>query len=268
MMYRFRRGTTAQNDALIEKAGIITIDTEKEQLRIHDGVTKGGKVIPNLDDVARLERIIDNLSAGAPVFETLGLGYRLDKATHCPTTLKTAEAYGQGTTSIEYVEATNPDALVRTTNVVLRNLTDDDEVVILERDLKDDILTITPTNKPWSAGAELTTWSEADNPERKSIVIDVSNLAPQGVNITALIAQVRVNEYGQTTGDSSGFRLGPVGLMDSYLDNISIFPQVPEHWVESSVIVPVKNNRFAVGVYQDALEMSVRVQIRGYYAAI
>lgn len=47
----FMSGTTAQNDAFIGKKGSITYDTEKNNLRLHDGVTPGGKVIPNLDEI-------------------------------------------------------------------------------------------------------------------------------------------------------------------------------------------------------------------------
>lgn len=37
-----RRGTTAQNDAFTGAEGEITVDTEKHELRVHDGVTQGG----------------------------------------------------------------------------------------------------------------------------------------------------------------------------------------------------------------------------------
>lgn len=40
-----RRGTTAENDAFTGAEGEITVDTEKHQLRVHDGTTQGGFVI-------------------------------------------------------------------------------------------------------------------------------------------------------------------------------------------------------------------------------
>lgn len=39
---QFRRGTTIQNDAFIGGEGEITMDTDKKQLRVHDGQTQGG----------------------------------------------------------------------------------------------------------------------------------------------------------------------------------------------------------------------------------
>lgn len=39
------RGTTAQNNAYTGAIGELTMDTEKKQLRIHDGSTAGGKVV-------------------------------------------------------------------------------------------------------------------------------------------------------------------------------------------------------------------------------
>lgn len=40
-----RRGTTAENDAFTGAEGEITVDTEKHELRVHDGQTQGGFVI-------------------------------------------------------------------------------------------------------------------------------------------------------------------------------------------------------------------------------
>lgn len=39
---QLRRGTTAENDAFTGAIGEVTMDTEKNQLRVHDGVTQGG----------------------------------------------------------------------------------------------------------------------------------------------------------------------------------------------------------------------------------
>lgn len=41
---QLRRGTTVQNDAFTGAIGELTMDTEKNQLRVHDGVTRGGHI--------------------------------------------------------------------------------------------------------------------------------------------------------------------------------------------------------------------------------
>jgi RNase P/RNase MRP subunit p29 len=48
---RFLRGTAAQNDAFTGLEGQVTVDTTNKQLRLHDGVTPGGKVIIGKSDV-------------------------------------------------------------------------------------------------------------------------------------------------------------------------------------------------------------------------
>lgn len=40
--WQIRRGTTAQNDGFTGAEGEITMDTDKKQLRVHDGSTQGG----------------------------------------------------------------------------------------------------------------------------------------------------------------------------------------------------------------------------------
>ena len=39
---QLRRGTTSQNDAFTGAVGELTMDTQKKQLRLHDGATLGG----------------------------------------------------------------------------------------------------------------------------------------------------------------------------------------------------------------------------------
>lgn len=41
---QLRRGTTVQNDAFTGALGELTMDTDKNQLRVHDGVTQGGHI--------------------------------------------------------------------------------------------------------------------------------------------------------------------------------------------------------------------------------
>jgi phage-related tail fiber protein len=57
----FKRGNTAQNDTYTGPLGSISIDTQLRKFRIHDGVTAGGKVIPNMDDVASILSTISGL---------------------------------------------------------------------------------------------------------------------------------------------------------------------------------------------------------------
>lgn len=40
--WQIRRGTTAENDGFTGAEGEITMDTDKKQLRVHDGQTQGG----------------------------------------------------------------------------------------------------------------------------------------------------------------------------------------------------------------------------------
>lgn len=56
-----KRGTTAANDAFIGKAGSLSIDTELQQLRIHDGITPGGHVVPNALGLSQLQTFVENL---------------------------------------------------------------------------------------------------------------------------------------------------------------------------------------------------------------
>lgn len=52
------RGNTAMEDARVLPAGVISVDTTLQNLRLHDGVTPGGHVIPSLSNI-----VLGNLSA-------------------------------------------------------------------------------------------------------------------------------------------------------------------------------------------------------------
>ena len=58
-----RRGTTAENDAFTGAEGEITVDTEKHELRVHDGVTRGGFKIPTAESLDFASKSLDNLSS-------------------------------------------------------------------------------------------------------------------------------------------------------------------------------------------------------------
>lgn len=61
MEVRFKRGTTAQNDAYTGPAGSITLDTETFEIRVHDGTTQGGHTIPNDTSLQDLQGALDDL---------------------------------------------------------------------------------------------------------------------------------------------------------------------------------------------------------------
>ncbi len=50
---QLRRGTTAENDAFTGAVGEVTVDTEKNTLRVHDGSTVGGHEIATNGDIAK-----------------------------------------------------------------------------------------------------------------------------------------------------------------------------------------------------------------------
>lgn len=58
---QFKRGTTAQNDTYTGTAGSLSLDTELNQLRIHDGLTVGGFLVPASSSIQDIQTQIDNL---------------------------------------------------------------------------------------------------------------------------------------------------------------------------------------------------------------
>lgn len=51
---RFLRGNTESNNGFTGELGIITIDTQAKNIRIHDSVTPGGHVVPNSEKIAEM----------------------------------------------------------------------------------------------------------------------------------------------------------------------------------------------------------------------
>ncbi len=47
---QFRRGTTAENDAFTGVVGEMTVDTDLDEIRMHDGVAAGGTVFPHITE--------------------------------------------------------------------------------------------------------------------------------------------------------------------------------------------------------------------------
>lgn len=44
-LLQLRRGTTAENDLFTGNVAEVTYDTDKKEIRVHDGVTAGGKIV-------------------------------------------------------------------------------------------------------------------------------------------------------------------------------------------------------------------------------
>ena len=71
---QFRRGTTSQNNAFTGAQGELTIDTDVYTIRIHDGTTAGGKVVPTLTATQTLTN--KTLGSGSTWNgNAIGLGY-------------------------------------------------------------------------------------------------------------------------------------------------------------------------------------------------
>ena len=58
---QFKRGSAAQNDGLTLNAGVLSIDTENNRIRLHDGLTAGGHTLAVADDTQSLQDQIDAL---------------------------------------------------------------------------------------------------------------------------------------------------------------------------------------------------------------
>lgn len=62
-MIQFIRGNTAANDNYTGPNGSLSIDTQANNIRLHDGVNAGGVVIANIDQAGA----IDTISASSPI---------------------------------------------------------------------------------------------------------------------------------------------------------------------------------------------------------
>lgn len=62
----WKRGTTAKNDEYTGVQGEITIDTDSNHVRVHDGSTKGGNVLLNKDDIKTKTSQLSNDIKGLP----------------------------------------------------------------------------------------------------------------------------------------------------------------------------------------------------------
>ena len=70
---QFRRGTTAQNDVFVGAEGEISIDTDRDTIRVHDGSTAGGFEIANLSATQTLS----NKSIGSDLLPSADSAYDL-----------------------------------------------------------------------------------------------------------------------------------------------------------------------------------------------
>ena len=76
---QIRRGTEAENDAFTGAEGEVTMDLTNKQLRVHDGQTKGGMKIPNIESTlpANSDYVIERQE---PTAENGYTWYRLYKS--------------------------------------------------------------------------------------------------------------------------------------------------------------------------------------------
>lgn len=135
---QFRRGTTAENDALTGAEGEILVDTTLDQLRVHDGVTAGGhKVARHVDisdkiQVANATLLINDRMQVANVATAIStaISNLVDAA---PSTLDTlnelAAALGDdanfSTTVTNSIASKASWTALTTTNTDIRTLVDD-----------------------------------------------------------------------------------------------------------------------------------------------
>lgn len=69
---QLRRGTTTESTAFIGAVGELTYDTEKKQLRVHDGSTTGGKVVddPTRDVTSQVSNATETEAGKAKIATT------------------------------------------------------------------------------------------------------------------------------------------------------------------------------------------------------
>lgn len=61
LQIKYIRGNTAANDLYVGEANTFSVDTEAKNIRIHDGVTAGGSIVPGISSIEALETMIANL---------------------------------------------------------------------------------------------------------------------------------------------------------------------------------------------------------------
>ena len=69
------RGTTAENDTFIGKSGVLTIDTDKKDIRVHDGVKQGGYSI--LDRATQLQKAGGIINGDVTINDATGISYAI-----------------------------------------------------------------------------------------------------------------------------------------------------------------------------------------------
>ena len=69
---KLRRGTTSQLAKFIGSEGELTYDTEKKQLRVHDGITVGGKIVddPTRDVTSQVSTSTETVAGKAKIATT------------------------------------------------------------------------------------------------------------------------------------------------------------------------------------------------------
>jgi len=70
---QLRRGTTAQNDKFTGAPGEVTVDTDRNTLRVHDGVTPGGTKLAREDAVQKFPTSIPESDAPNSILSTVAI---------------------------------------------------------------------------------------------------------------------------------------------------------------------------------------------------
>ena len=69
---QLRSGTTAEHNTFTGAVGELTYDTEKKQLRVHDGITVGGKIVddPTRDVTSQVSAATNTVAGKAKIATT------------------------------------------------------------------------------------------------------------------------------------------------------------------------------------------------------
>lgn len=103
---KFLRGTANENSIYTGTEGEITIDLENKDIRMHDGIRKGGYRIPNITQIKQL--IADEMASGGR--ETLRirvLDYNSGNFV-CPTGVVVEKEYSNSSLRITHNRGINP----------------------------------------------------------------------------------------------------------------------------------------------------------------
>ena len=125
--FQARKGNTAQNDAFTGAVGELTYDTEKKQLRVHDGDTVGGNSVDDpTRDVTSQVSVATETTAGKAKIATTAIAQAGVNDTDILTAKKLRDALNAGGNApisacrswIYFNGATNPPTILSSFNVL------------------------------------------------------------------------------------------------------------------------------------------------------